>query len=157
MQPEVFDPTKESEKADKLFTQEATETLEMGNEELVQKIFRVSMNTLRTGDGYTRVGYTVANFAALLTNLSRQAEESTKKMVRLTYWICGLTIILLFVTIGQLVVAFKATKKPVIIYLKSNEENKQTTQRDNTNQVHTDNKFKSDIHPAPTSKNEIHK
>ena len=149
---EIFNSNSESEKADRLFTQEATETLEMGNDELVKKIFRVSMNTLQTGDGNTRVSYTMANFAALLANLTRQAEKSTTTMIRLTYWICGLTIILLFVTVGQLVVAFKATKEPIVIYLKST----QPDQNEN-NAIHTNNSTNSKIHVVPSSKENIHK
>lgn len=113
--PEIFDPTKESDKADKLFTQEAMEALEMANDELVKKIFRVSMNTLRTGDGHTRVSYTMANFSALLANLARQAEESTKETTKLNKRLLYLTwVITVFTAILLLVSFFEFPKITVL-------------------------------------------
>ena len=101
--PEIFNPSSELDKADKLFTQEAMDNLKMSNEEILQKIFRVSLNTLRTGDGSTRIGYTIANFSSLLVNLARQTEESTNKTIQLTkqiyyltWFIAILTAVLLF-------------------------------------------------------------
>jgi hypothetical protein len=66
-------------------------------EKILSDIFFYSTDNLTQLPNY-RVTNTIAHFSALLVKLSEQADKSTRTIVRLTYAIVFLTIVLLLIT-----------------------------------------------------------
>jgi hypothetical protein len=98
----INDPNIQIENDKKYEAEKADESLKMSNEELLKKIFYSSTAFTELGPN-KMTSRTVAYFSSLLVNLSRQAEKSTKKIVRLTWFLFGLTVALLIVAIVQIV------------------------------------------------------
>jgi hypothetical protein len=93
----MTDPDKELKANKKIAWDRATEYLNKPNESLIAEIFFHSKDKL-TQNPDERVSTTLAIFSSLLVKLSWQAEESTRKIVRLTLAIVFLTVVLLMVT-----------------------------------------------------------
>lgn len=61
-------------------SQNALDSLKMSDEEILKEIFICSNDHLGHNQS-TRISRSLAHFSALLISLSRQADESTKKIV----------------------------------------------------------------------------
>lgn len=81
----------------------AMDSLQKSDEDLLKEIFFCSNDLLSHGPT-TNISRTIAHFSSLLVVLSRKAEKSTKKIVRLTWALFGLTAILLLVAIIQIII-----------------------------------------------------
>jgi uncharacterized protein (DUF927 family) len=125
---------KENEIAEKL----ATDSLERHEKDLLKDIFH-QYNIAFSSNNPSQIHRTLAYFSALLIKLSRQAEKSTKRIIHLTYTMLFVSVVLLFITAWQLITALQTTKKPIIVYLKPNEPNNQTDQKENTKTIHDNN------------------
>jgi hypothetical protein len=108
----------------------------------------------------SQIHRTLAYFSALLIKLSHQAEKSTKRIIHLTYAMLFVSVVLLFITAGQLIIASQAAKKPIVVYLKPDEPNNKTNQRENNQQLQTEiqpNPIVQPLKPNKPIRNEIHK
>ena len=118
---------------------DAKNSLQMSSEDLLDKIFYSSTVNIEPSKITSQ---TIAYFSSLLIILSRQAEKSTKKIVRLTWFLFGLTVALLIVAIIQIIIFKQETTKTV-----------QTTQTDNDYQIpqEKNKSVQTETHKQPLS------
>ena len=92
---------KEQQKAQA--TNDTQKSLQMSNEDILEKIFYCA-NVPPPYEIETSEKRALAYFSSLLINLSRQAEKSTKKIIRLTWALFGLTVALLVIALIQIII-----------------------------------------------------
>jgi len=108
----------------------AQDSINQSNEKILEDIFTSAHDGYSYMNPTERISPTIANFSALLLNLSKQAEKSTRTIVRLTWAIVFLTIILLFATI--LLVKKEYDDKPNL----TNTTHQETNEAKRNNAVH---------------------
>lgn len=135
-------------KEDEAATKLAKDSLQRHEDDLLKDIFH-QYNIAFSSNNPSQIHRTLAYFSALLIKLSRQAEESTKKMIRLTWALFGLTVALLVVAIVQ-----------IVIFKQDANTNIHREQKQEYQQQQTENKPVRPIQPLPPNKpirDEIHK
>jgi hypothetical protein len=85
-------------------SEEATDSLQKSNEELLKEIFFCADDHLGHNSS-TRISHTLAYFSSLLVNLSKKAEESTNENIKMQRTITRLTKVMLFVSIVLLFIS----------------------------------------------------
>lgn len=111
------------------------DSLQMSEEDLLKSIFESSNRGINF-NAPVSIARTLPYFSSLLIKLSRQAEDSTKRVVKLTKQLYYLTWILAILAAITLFIGFLSlTKKPVITYLKPHQKNEQARQHNNIDQV----------------------
>lgn len=124
----MIDPDDEIRHKRETAVKETKEALGKKNEDLVEEMFYLSTDRLFHPDPQTRISKTIAYFSSLLVNLSRQAEESTNKTIKLTKQICYLTWFIAILTAVILLVSFfEFPKKSIIPDLNPSQKTEQPT------------------------------
>ena len=135
--------------------EQSVKSLEKEKEELLKDIYVIASDN--KGHYQDRTSNVISKFSSLLIILFREADKSTKKMVRLTYALFGLTVVLLGVTIWQCILASKSVKDPVVIYLKENQPDKKANKKDASSAIYTNRTSLPKVHIVPSAKDEVHK
>lgn len=97
----------------------AMDSLQKSNEALLKEIFFYSQDAFSHGPKRT-----IAYFSSLLVNLARQADESTKKIVKLTKTLTCLTWIIAILT--AILLLMEIPKKVIFKEQSTTQENKNT-------------------------------
>ncbi|HBO83782.1 MAG: hypothetical protein A2073_03080 [Deltaproteobacteria bacterium GWC2_42_11] len=127
----MIDPDEQLRRDRERESKEAMDSLQKSDEDLLKEIFICSNDHLAHNQS-TRISRSLAYFSSLLIKLSRQAEESTKRIVKLTKILTYLTwAIAILTTILVLVTFFEFPKKTIF----SNQETNQTYQKTKQNQA----------------------
>ena len=113
----------------------AIDSLQMSEESLLESIIESSNRGIDFNPTVS-IARTLPYFSSLLIKLSRQAEDSTKRVVKLTKQLYYLTWVLAILAAITLFIGFLSlTKKPVITYLKPHQKNEEAQQHNNVDQV----------------------
>ena len=124
---------KEQQKAQARARNDTLKSLQMRNEDILEKIFYCA-NVPPPYEVETSEKRALAYFSSLLINLSRQAEESTEKIVNLTEKLTKLTKWLAILTIAILLIMLLQIFLPYIRPPQNIKENiQQKAQRSNEN------------------------